>query len=157
MAENIWSVTDMEVIFWLGLCCAVGYFADKKGRNAFGWGVCAFLLSPLLVGIALALAKDLRQEANIAQNSADQLQLRDRVEANEYNVGVRLQNVENKVDYLTRNANPDNFIAAHSPGILLPTGHSRAAGPDVAAFCSNCGHKVVQGQNFCTKCGRKIS
>jgi hypothetical protein len=147
----------MEIIFWLGLCGAVGYFADKKGRNAFGWGACAFFFSPVLAGLVLALVKDLRQEAEIAQNSADQQQLRDRVETNEYNIGARLQNVEKKVDYLARNATPGNFVAAHGREVLPSAGNARDAETSAAAFCSNCGSKVLKGQNFCTKCGRRIS
>ena len=41
----------MEVIFiafWLFLCVLVGVFANNRGRFGFGWGIVAFMLSPLL-------------------------------------------------------------------------------------------------------------
>jgi hypothetical protein len=144
----------MEVIFWLGLCIAVGYFADKKGRSALGWGAGAFFFSPIIAGIILAISKDLRQESDIAQNAADQQQLRDRVEANEFNVNVRLQNVEKKVDRLSQSINNGNLINTNYTGALPPCANLP---PSKASFCSNCGNKMSLDQKFCTKCGQKIS
>ena len=40
------------VIFSIG----IGYWANAWGRNGWGWGLVALLLSPLLVGIALLIA-----------------------------------------------------------------------------------------------------
>lgn len=41
----------MVLFFWLLLCAFIGYCADRKGRNLWVWGLAAFFLSPLIVGI----------------------------------------------------------------------------------------------------------
>lgn len=47
----------MEVlIFLLIFSFAVGYWANSWGRNGWGWGIAAFILSPVLVGIVLLIA-----------------------------------------------------------------------------------------------------
>ena len=48
----------MALFFWLLLCAFIGYYADKKGRNMWTWGLAALFLSPLIVGIVLALMPD---------------------------------------------------------------------------------------------------
>ena len=45
----------MRWFFWLLLCAFIGYCADRKGRNMWAWGLAALFLSPLIVGIVLAL------------------------------------------------------------------------------------------------------
>ena len=48
----------MALFFWLSLCAFIGYCADKKGRNMWAWGLAALFLSPIIVGIVLALMPD---------------------------------------------------------------------------------------------------
>ena len=48
----------MALLFWLLLCAFIGYIAGRKGRNTWAWGLAALLLSPLIVGIVLALMPD---------------------------------------------------------------------------------------------------
>ena len=43
-----------EFAFWILCCAAVGYYADKKGRSQWKWGLAAALFSPIIVGIVLA-------------------------------------------------------------------------------------------------------
>ena len=43
------------MVFWLLPCVLIGYFADRKGRNMWVWGLAALVLSPLIAGIVLAL------------------------------------------------------------------------------------------------------
>lgn len=48
----------MEILlFWVLLSVLVGAWANSKGRSAFGFGLLAFLLSPLIGAIAVAIAK----------------------------------------------------------------------------------------------------
>lgn len=42
--------------FWCVLALAVGVFAERYGRNGFGWFLVAWLLSPLLATIFLLAA-----------------------------------------------------------------------------------------------------
>lgn len=51
----------MEIIIWLGLSVAIGYFAQERGRSAIGWGIAAALLSPLLCFIVLLCLKNNRR------------------------------------------------------------------------------------------------
>lgn len=47
----------MEILIFLAIfSVAIGVWANSWGRNGWLWGVCAFLLSPLLVGIALLIS-----------------------------------------------------------------------------------------------------
>lgn len=47
----------MEIIIWLGLAAAIGYYAGERGRSPIGWGIAAALFSPVLVFIVLILLK----------------------------------------------------------------------------------------------------
>lgn len=55
------GVFFMEIIIWLGLSVAIGYFAQERGRSAIGWGIAAALLSPLLCFIVLLCLKNNRR------------------------------------------------------------------------------------------------
>jgi hypothetical protein len=47
----------MEVlIFLLIFSFAVGYWANAWGRNGWGWGIAALILSPILTGLVLLIA-----------------------------------------------------------------------------------------------------
>ncbi|WP_155523301.1 hypothetical protein [Flammeovirga pectinis] len=51
-------MTASTLGFLLGIlvfCPLVGYAAQKKGRNPFGWGISAFFFSPLVVYLILLL------------------------------------------------------------------------------------------------------
>jgi hypothetical protein len=49
------SDTHVFVYFWVGLCIAIGIFANRYGRSGFGWFVISMLVSPLL-GFVFVLA-----------------------------------------------------------------------------------------------------
>ncbi len=63
----------MEVLFFLLIFSfGVGYWANSWGRNGWGWGIVAFILSPLLVGIALLIAgKSVEKKAEEAKRIKD--------------------------------------------------------------------------------------
>ena len=59
----------MKWFFWLLLCAFIGYYADRKGRSMWAWGLAAVFISPLIVGIVLALMPDQGATAsNICRN-----------------------------------------------------------------------------------------
>ena len=62
---------DMEWFFWLLLCAFVGYAADRKGRSMWAWGIASLFISPLIVGIVLALmpAKGIDSVEHLPQSS----------------------------------------------------------------------------------------
>lgn len=43
-------------LFLVAFSAGIGYWADAWGRNGWAWGVVAFILSPLLVALALLIA-----------------------------------------------------------------------------------------------------
>ena len=47
--------TGTAIGLWVGLCIAVGLFANRYGRSGLGWFVMSMILSPLL-GFAFVLA-----------------------------------------------------------------------------------------------------
>ena len=47
---------ELIVLSWLGFTLGVGVAASLMGRSGFGWGALAFFVSPLIAGIALAIA-----------------------------------------------------------------------------------------------------
>jgi phosphate/sulfate permease len=61
----------MEVVFWIGFAIAVGFWADSKGRNGFGWGLLSLVISPLLGAIILFFVSLKDQENAEAQKNAE--------------------------------------------------------------------------------------
>lgn len=53
--ESIDGGEEKMTLAWFLACAAVGYFADRKGRNPWIWGLASVFLSPFLVGLVLAL------------------------------------------------------------------------------------------------------
>jgi len=87
----------MEIIFWLGLCVLVGYFADKKGRSGIGWAVLSFFISPLFAGIALAMSSDLSVKQKIEGLEGKTDNLKREMEFNERIQQERLSNIQNRL------------------------------------------------------------
>lgn len=48
-------------VVWLALCVIIALVASSKGRSGFGFFMLAFVLSPLVGGIAVAVAKPNRR------------------------------------------------------------------------------------------------
>lgn len=53
---------------WLVLSIAIGFWANKKGRNWFGWMVLSLLVSPLIAGVFLAIVSDNTEAAQAQRN-----------------------------------------------------------------------------------------
>ena len=47
----------MELVLWIALAVAIGYFAKERGRSPWGWGLAAIFFSPLLCFIILLILK----------------------------------------------------------------------------------------------------
>jgi hypothetical protein len=63
----------MEAVFfgaWILLSIGVGAFADSKGRSLAGFLLLSLVISPLLGLVAVALVKNLKEEAAAAAASA---------------------------------------------------------------------------------------
>ncbi len=152
----------MELIIWVLLCAGVAYYADRKGRSPVAWGLGAVIFSPILVGLILALVKDLSGEKKIVELSLEQQQLRDRITVNEITTSRQLQDMDRKVDSLGGRVDK---LDGGAPPVLpdapemrrLDTGAEEnvppAAGTEVA-YCPHCGMKVVSGGKFCAHCGQ---
>ena len=138
----------MEIL-WLIFCFGVGYYAKERGRNPFAWGVAAFLVSPLLAGIVLAMLKDERQATNTAEAKAETQQLKDRVAMNETTVSNRLSQVEEKVQRIETNVGSfKGNINAGANNVLL-NGNTK--------FCSQCGSEIKKDAIKCRYCGAELS
>jgi cbb3-type cytochrome oxidase subunit 3 len=59
----------LTILFlWLGLSVVVGIAAGNRGRNGFGWFLLALIISPLLAGLAVLAAANLRTETDPRQS-----------------------------------------------------------------------------------------
>ena len=50
-------VTDdpLVLVFALGFCVLIGIWANNWGRNGWGWGITAAIITPLITAIALLI------------------------------------------------------------------------------------------------------
>lgn len=61
----------MEFVVWIGLAIAIGFWADTKGRNGFGWGILSLLISPLFGAFILYFVSMKDSEKAEAQKIAE--------------------------------------------------------------------------------------
>ncbi len=59
------------MVLWFMLCVLIGVWANKKGRNGWAWGLASIFLTPLLIGITLALTPDAKDENTTGTLSDD--------------------------------------------------------------------------------------
>jgi hypothetical protein len=167
---------------YLAFCVAVGYYAKTKGRSPWCWGLASLFFSPFLVGIILALCKDLTDRHRIDALSMEQRQIKDRMSMNEVNTNRRFQSLEhNQVQgqitgrqaaYLPpvyqqpvgpasgsegRSFQEGQLIGqeqAYNDVVILPEGNA-------AASSSRSGEVLVSDgagpkMKFCSNCGQKL-
>ena len=169
----------MEILFWLGFCVGVGYYASKKGRSAFIWGLLAFFFSPLLAGVVLALLKDKTVSADITQLRMEHQQLHDRVTVDERTMQMQYQHMQSQLaagsqremlgegeyklcPYCKEKIKKDAIKCRYCQQMLteaLPqhTGAAQMlAAPRRLQYCPNCGKKVQVDDVFCNNCGSKL-
>lgn len=125
-----------EFAFWILCCAAVGYYADKKGRSQWKWGLAAALFSPIIVGIVLALVSDKSIERDVAELRMGQAQLRDRVAADEKITEARFGQMEGRIGGAVQTAT----------GALEEVRH-----------CPSCGESLRSDDRFCSRCGEEVS
>ena len=53
---------EVLLLFWLGFALVIAVAASNRGRSGVGWFFLAILISPLLAGLFLLAAKDLKLE-----------------------------------------------------------------------------------------------
>ncbi len=121
--------------FWLLCCVAVGYYADKKGRSSWEWGLASALFSPLFVGIVVALMSDKSLERDVAELRMGQAQLRDRVAMDEKITETRFGQMEGRLG-----------------GAAQPAGALEAV-----RRCPSCGEDLRSNDKFCPRCGEEVS
>ena len=153
----------LVILIDLALAYAIGKFAESKGRNFWGWGVASLFFSPILVGIVLALVKNLKQEQEFAKRSMEQEQLHDRVAVNEVQVNQRFENVEQQLSHMKERV--DKLEGKHeetlagSASAQLEAGAAAvdATAADAAApICPHCHSAVKPNARFCSNCGAPL-
>lgn len=67
----------MEIaVLWVLFSIAVGYWASKKGRGGFRWGLLALFVSPLIAAVFLAIAGESSGLAEDAKRKMQQTHVR---------------------------------------------------------------------------------
>lgn len=138
----------MEFLVWIGFCVGIGFFANARGRNAFGWGFLSIFVSPLVTGVILAIMKDLKVEDNLGSvhkkidNTISEVKYNERL--NEYkhnNIEKQLEQIQKQTSnlYLAGNLNQNNNMLSHT-----------------TSKCESCGTHVNEGVKFCPQCGNKM-
>lgn len=134
----------MEVlVFWLGFCVLVGYFANKKGRNGFGWFLLAFVISPLFAGIALAMASDkmVHQKIENVERKTDNLGAE--MKYNQKYNDLRADLVNKQLDTYAQTIQPSRLQSSSN--------HAQQLVGIIA--CHSCGKSYNQSAKFCPYCG----
>ena len=89
----------MSVLLYFVFCGLIGYWASCRGRSAVLWVIMAFVISPLLSGIVLALLKDQSVQENLSDLRMGQQQLRDRVATNEKVTEQHFQQMQQQISH----------------------------------------------------------
>lgn len=140
----------MEVIFWFIFCGVVAYYANKRGRNAIGWGLGALIFSPLLAGIALAIMKDMSVNETISEIKMDQAQLKDRVATNEKITEMKFNKINNEMNALTNGTGePRNQLYATQNTMQLTQA--------VVKLCPFCGQEIKRDAIKCKHCEKILT
>lgn len=124
----------MEAIVWFLCCAGVGYYADRKGRSKWRWGIASAIFSPLMVGIVLALMSDRSVERDVAALRMDQQQLRDRVAMDEKVMETRFSHMEGRLG------------GATEPVRAL----------EEIVLCPGCRAEVHPSDRYCPRCGEML-
>jgi predicted RNA-binding Zn-ribbon protein involved in translation (DUF1610 family) len=157
-------------LFWLLFCGLVAYFASEKNRNPILWGLLALFFSPLLVGIALALMKDLSVEEELDHLDKTTQNLKREVKSNhQYN-----QQQRNKINNKLTGKNETNKINSNEqqqaltakkidcPNCNTPIPQNKDAkfcpncGTELIDKCPNCNREITTDSAFCLECGTEI-
>jgi RNA polymerase subunit RPABC4/transcription elongation factor Spt4 len=121
----------------------VAYFANKKGHNAVAWFFIAFVISPLLAGIVLALTKDekITERINGVERKAENLHTE---------MGYNQKYNDLRADLISRQLNTQlvsgqpELLGNRSPQVQQLSG---------IVVCANCKGTYSQSVNFCPSCG----
>lgn len=159
-------------IFWVIFCVVVAYYANERGRNALGWGLLAAVISPLLAGIALAIAKDLSLEEDLDDLDKKTENIQREVEHNqEFNElhrekdgGKRITGNKNDGDSLSngqREALSDRIECENCGEYVAPDNNfcpicGAKVIPEGMKECPECGELIEKGVKYCNKCGKKL-
>lgn len=153
----------LVIIIDLLLAYAIGKFAESKGRNFWGWGIASLFFSPIIVGIVLALVKNLKQEEELHKRSMEQEQMRDRVAVNEVQVNQRFAKVEQELSNMSERVDKLEGGQRHAElnvttQEVLPAGRESASQemPDTAFICPYCHSEVSPEAKFCSNCGAPL-
>ena len=133
------------LLIWLGFCIWVAVAAKNKGRSGVGWFCIAFIFSPLLGGLALAIAKDLMVDNDLTKVKMEQQGLKDRVVSNEKLTDYRLDRVESYNAKLSA-TKMDEAISHSQPNLISSD----------TKLCPVCKEIIKAAAIKCKHCGSMI-
>ncbi|SJZ83490.1 zinc ribbon domain-containing protein [Selenihalanaerobacter shriftii] len=162
-------------LFWFIFCGVVAYFANERGRSPILWGLLAFLISPLLAGVALAAMKDLSIEEEIDRLDKTTENIKREIKSNQkYNEQYRKE-IQPKLtsggEHLTNNQTPSNKSQPALGSKKIKCKNCNKYVPKDTKYCGDCGNKIIKQNEkecihcqqiiskeskFCPKCGQKL-
>ena len=62
-------VTDdpLVLVFAIGFCVLIGIWANNWGRNGWGWGIMAAIITPLITAVALLIMGRVKEDDTSSQ------------------------------------------------------------------------------------------
>lgn len=145
-------------LFWLIFCGVVAYFANKRGRNPVGWFLIAAITTPLLAGIALAIAKDLSIEEEINDLHKTTNNIKTEIEHNKQHNNLQQQYMYQKLG--SSSEEKKQLDSTNNNKLALEESIKCSCGAEVKSqskFCPQCGEIIIpKGKMLCPNCNDLI-
>ena len=139
-------------LLWLFFCIWVGRAATNKGYSGILYFLFAFILSPIIAGVTLALFPDKKQNRRIDEVDNKTDNLKKEMDFNQKYNELKQLNLENQVR-MTNDLNNRQYFSNLNNQQYLQEKASQKSKQNV---CPKCNFVIEESSKFCNNCGEKI-